>query len=166
MVLFDLSSFRCWSGENMSSCRSSGCSRQLPDPANGTSADYAEEHRRHHLKLVRKQNPPPPPTLPSASNLTMASTLRPALLRHALAAPSKRAFTTTSAALPAFRSQRQLQSVLRPSALVAQRAAFQTSQQRQILPPLPQKILGTVNDAVKTPEASPSHGSLHWSMER
>ena len=34
------------------------------------------------------------------------------------------------------------------------------------LPPLPQKVLGTVNDAVPSPEPSPSHGSLHWSMER
>ena len=96
----------------------------------------------------------------------MASAIRPTLLRQAFAAPSKRAFTTTSSAVPAFRSQRQLQNVLRPSALVTQRAAFQTTQRQQILPPLPQKIMGTVNDAAKMPEASPSHGSLHWSMER
>lgn len=95
---------------------------------------------------------------------TMASALRPTLLRQALAAPSKRALSTST--LPAFRSQRQIQSVLRPSSLVAQKAAFQTSQQRHILPPLPQVIKGSVNDAAKSPEPSPSHGSLHWSMER
>ncbi|KAF4550661.1 Succinate dehydrogenase-like protein [Elsinoe fawcettii] len=45
-------------------------------------------------------------------------------------------------------------------------AAFHASQRRAILPPLPQKILGTVNDPAPTPPSSPQHGSYHWTMER
>ncbi|KAK5121118.1 hypothetical protein LTR85_005602 [Meristemomyces frigidus] len=92
----------------------------------------------------------------------MASTaLRPAL-RQALAASTlSRTFTT--AALPAFRSQSLL---ARQSPLALQRAAFQTSSKRAILPPLPQVMEGTVNDAARVPDPEPSHGSYHWTMER
>ncbi|KAF2169390.1 hypothetical protein M409DRAFT_65069 [Zasmidium cellare ATCC 36951] len=89
----------------------------------------------------------------------MASALRSSVLRQALAAPSKRAF---SSAVPAFRSQ---QSHVKPSWHI-HRAAFQTSARRPILPPLPQVIHGSVNDPVKTPEPHPSHGSYHWTAER
>lgn len=92
---------------------------------------------------------------------TMASTLRPTLLRQALAAPAKRVYTS---AVPAFRAQQQRLSQ-RPS-WTLQRAAFQTSASRQILPPLPQVIKGTVNDPVNIPEPHPSHGSYHWTAER
>jgi succinate dehydrogenase (ubiquinone) membrane anchor subunit len=47
-----------------------------------------------------------------------------------------------------------------------QRAQFQTSARRNILPPLPQVIRGGVNDPAPVPESHPSHGSYHWSMER
>ncbi|CAK3755874.1 mitochondrial succinate dehydrogenase subunit D [Lecanosticta acicola] len=91
----------------------------------------------------------------------MASTLRPTLLRQALAAPSKRAY---SSAVPAFRAQQHRLSQ-RPS-WTLQRATFQTSASRHILPPLPQVIKGTVNDPVNIPEPHPSHGSYHWTAER
>lgn len=93
---------------------------------------------------------------------TMAAPLRPMLLRHALAAPSKRGITTSL--LPALRA-RPTQPALRPS-LAIQRATFQTTAVRSILPALPQTIKGTVNDAAPVPEPEPAHGSYHWSFER
>jgi len=92
----------------------------------------------------------------------MASALRPALfLRQALAAPSQRALTTS--AIPAFTSTKLAQ---RPFLALQQRAAFQTTTKRAILPALPQTIRGTVNDAATVPDPEPSHGSYHWTFER
>lgn len=45
-------------------------------------------------------------------------------------------------------------------------AAFHTSSRKSILPPLPQVVKGTVNDAAPVPATSPSHGSYHWTFER
>jgi succinate dehydrogenase (ubiquinone) membrane anchor subunit len=45
-------------------------------------------------------------------------------------------------------------------------AAFHATQRTQILPPLPQKIIGTANDPTPVPDPSYSHGSYHWSFER
>lgn len=89
----------------------------------------------------------------------MAASLRPTLMRQALSAPAQRAFA--SAAMPAFRIQRS-QPILKS----IQRATFQTSAARKILPPLPQVIRGGVNDPVPTPTPHPAHGSYHWSFER
>lgn len=89
----------------------------------------------------------------------MAASLRPTLMRQALAAPAQR--TLTSAVLPAFRVQRS-----QPILKAIPRATFQTSAARQILPPLPQVIKGGVNDPVPTPAPHPAHGSYHWSFER
>ncbi|KAK5711070.1 membrane anchor subunit of succinate dehydrogenase, Sdh4 [Elasticomyces elasticus] len=83
----------------------------------------------------------------------MASALRPTLLRQAFAAPTSR---LTSAA---FRPRQQL--IQR-----APLAAFQTSSKRSILPALPQRLDGTVNDAVKLPPSEPTHGNYHWTAER
>ena len=100
------------------------------------------------------------PLLPSTSETTtMAASIRPTLMRHALAAPAQRTLTTS--ALPAFRVQRT-QPILRS----IPRATFQTSTARKILPPLPQVMKGSVNDAASVPEAHPAHGSYHWSFER
>lgn len=77
------------------------------------------------------------------------STLRPTALRQ-LIKP-----TTSTATRSLFAPRFQLQ-----------RAQFQTSTRRQILPPLPQVIRGGVNDPAPVPESHPSHGSYHWSMER
>ncbi|KAM0720594.1 hypothetical protein Q7P37_004730 [Cladosporium fusiforme] len=89
----------------------------------------------------------------------MAASLRPTLMRQALAAPAQR--TLTSAVLPAFRIQRS-----QPMLKSIPRATFQTSAARSILPPLPQVINGGVNDPVPTPTPHPAHGSYHWSFER
>jgi len=45
-------------------------------------------------------------------------------------------------------------------------AAFHASSRRPILPALPQRIAGTINEAAKVPDPSPSHGSYHWTFER
>ncbi|GAB7330069.1 hypothetical protein MBLNU13_g01748t1 [Cladosporium sp. NU13] len=89
----------------------------------------------------------------------MAASLRPTLMRHALAAPAQRSLT--SAVMPAFRVQRS-QPILKS----IPRATFQTSAARHILPPLPQVIKGGMNDAAPTPAPHPAHGSYHWSFER
>lgn len=92
-----------------------------------------------------------------------STTLRPAL-RQALAASTAARTLTSSSALPAFRTQHFLAQ--RSPLALQKAAAFQTSSRRQILPPLPQTIAGTVNDAARVPEPEPSHGSYHWTMER
>ncbi|KAK4191816.1 CybS-domain-containing protein [Podospora australis] len=48
----------------------------------------------------------------------------------------------------------------------ARATAFHTTARRDILPPLPQKVKGTVNDAAPVPPPSPSHGSYHWTFDR
>ncbi|CCU82774.1 succinate dehydrogenase membrane anchor subunit / SDH4 [Blumeria hordei DH14] len=45
-------------------------------------------------------------------------------------------------------------------------AAFHTSGSKTILPPLPQMIQGTANDAAPVPNPEPNHGSYHWTFER
>ncbi|KAK6429300.1 membrane anchor subunit of succinate dehydrogenase, Sdh4 [Oleoguttula sp. CCFEE 5521] len=90
----------------------------------------------------------------------MASALRPTLLRRALAVPASRSITT-SAASPALRQLRLTTPIRRQ----CPRAAFQTSTARKILPPLPQVMHGTINDAAPVPEPEPLHGSYHWSFE-
>ncbi|GAB7349727.1 hypothetical protein MBLNU459_g0463t1 [Dothideomycetes sp. NU459] len=98
----------------------------------------------------------------------MAAALRPHVLRQAFAAaPAKRVFSTAplSASLSAASAARVSRRAPLQSALKAA-AAFHTSQPRAILPPLPQVIKGTVNDAALTPDPSALHGSYHWSFER
>ncbi|KUI58394.1 Succinate dehydrogenase [ubiquinone] cytochrome b small subunit, mitochondrial [Cytospora mali] len=53
-----------------------------------------------------------------------------------------------------------------PSPSIAQTAAFHASSRRNLLPPGPQVIHGTVNDPAPIPPASPSHGHYHWTFER
>ncbi|KAK1755260.1 CybS-domain-containing protein [Echria macrotheca] len=78
----------------------------------------------------------------------MASIARSALLRQvATAGPVPRqVIASSSRALPV--------------------ATFHTSARRNLLPPLPQKVEGTVNDPAPVPEPSPSHGSYHWTFDR
>lgn len=101
----------------------------------------------------------------------MASAVRPALLRQACnVAPTKRMASTvarsTSYASPL--SRRPLHSAFVRDALpgASRIAAFHATVRRPILPPLPQKIEGTLNDPAVVPDPSPSHGSYHWSFER
>ncbi|EPS25543.1 Succinate dehydrogenase cytochrome b small subunit [Penicillium oxalicum] len=76
----------------------------------------------------------------------MASFARPSLLRQTLA-------NTRS-------------PLLRQNVGVSQVVAFHASARKQILPPLPQKLDGTVNDPVPTPAPHPMEGSYHWTFER
>ncbi|RMJ27076.1 succinate dehydrogenase [Aspergillus sp. HF37] len=49
---------------------------------------------------------------------------------------------------------------------VSQVVAFHASAKKQILPPPPQTIPGTVNDPAYIPKPHPSEGSYHWTFER
>ncbi|KAL4970363.1 CybS family protein [Aspergillus stella-maris] len=49
---------------------------------------------------------------------------------------------------------------------VSQVVAFHASAKKQILPPQPQTIQGTMNDPAPIPTPHPSHGSYHWTFER
>lgn len=49
---------------------------------------------------------------------------------------------------------------------ISQIVAFHASTKKNILPPLPQTIQGTVNDAAPVPKPHPSEGSYHWTFER
>ncbi|PLN78984.1 succinate dehydrogenase cytochrome b small subunit [Aspergillus taichungensis] len=61
-------------------------------------------------------------------------------------------------------------SAARPLAIrpagASQMVGFHASAKKQILPPLPQTVQGTVNDPAPIPEAHPSEGSYHWTFER
>ncbi|KAI0102710.1 mitochondrial succinate dehydrogenase cytochrome b560 subunit D [Nemania sp. FL0031] len=98
----------------------------------------------------------------------MASAIRPMLLRQTvLSAATRRATSTTSTTMPAsaILSRTSFQSA--PIAKSAARiAAFHASSRRSLLPPGPQVIKGTVNDAVPVPDPTPTHGSYHWTFER
>lgn len=73
----------------------------------------------------------------------MASIARSSLLRQAATKPTNSIITNVTRA-----------------------TAFHTTARRDILPPLPQRVKGTVNDAAPVPEPSPSHGSYHWTFDR
>ncbi|KAJ5167347.1 Succinate dehydrogenase cytochrome b small subunit [Penicillium canariense] len=75
----------------------------------------------------------------------MASFARPSLLRQALA-------TSRS-------------PLLRQNVGVSQVVAFHASARKQILPPEPQSIQGTMNDPVPVPAPHPVEGSYHWTFE-
>ncbi|EUC34536.1 hypothetical protein COCVIDRAFT_114912 [Bipolaris victoriae FI3] len=99
----------------------------------------------------------------------MASFMRPGLLRQAYTKPqaAHRMLSTASSTI-----NRPLAHQLRPAfqrSVIPQStrvAAFHATQRNQILPPLPQKIVGTTNDPVPVPEPDYAHGSYHWSFER
>ncbi|OCL07108.1 mitochondrial succinate dehydrogenase cytochrome b560 subunit D [Glonium stellatum] len=102
----------------------------------------------------------------------MASMARLTLLRQACsAAPTKRmassiARSTINHASPL--SRQPLQSAFVRDTLpgASRIATFHTTSRRPILPPLPQKVQGTLNDPTIVPDPSPAHGSYHWSFER
>jgi len=107
----------------------------------------------------------------------MASIVRPTMLRQTcLAAASKRTFSTKlTSSFPAISkpassvlSRQNVRSAFVKDALPGsvRIAAFHASGRRPILPPLPQVIDGTANDAAPVPPSEPSHGSYHWTFER
>ncbi|KAL2017655.1 hypothetical protein VTK56DRAFT_1869 [Thermocarpiscus australiensis] len=83
----------------------------------------------------------------------MASITRSSLLRQAASVPKFSVATRPS-----------LQQSVIASAVRA--AAFHTTAKRDLLPPLPQRVEGTVNDAARVPPPSPAHGSYHWTFDR
>nr|WHS68186.1 succinate dehydrogenase subunit D [Pyrenophora teres f. teres]WHS68190.1 succinate dehydrogenase subunit D [Pyrenophora teres f. teres]WHS68194.1 succinate dehydrogenase subunit D [Pyrenophora teres f. teres] len=100
----------------------------------------------------------------------MASSLRPGLFSQVCAKPqtSQRMLSTSTTSTinrplaqqvrPAFQ-----RSVIQQSTRIA---AFHATQRNSILPPLPQKIIGTANDPTPVPDPDYTHGSYHWSFER
>ena len=99
----------------------------------------------------------------------MASIVRPALTRHAFAQPAAAPrMLSTLTMSPTQSLAHQLRPALQRSAVPKSTriAAFHATQRNQILPPLPQKIVGTTNDPVPVPDPNYAHGSYHWSFER
>ncbi|KAI1827105.1 mitochondrial succinate dehydrogenase cytochrome b560 subunit D [Xylaria intraflava] len=91
----------------------------------------------------------------------MASALRPMLLRQTALSAARRAAPIPTSA---FLSRTPLQSTIAKDAMRV--SAFHASSSRSLLPPGPQVIKGTVNDAVPIPDPKPTHGSYHWTFER
>lgn len=99
----------------------------------------------------------------------MASLMRPALLRQACQAPAfQQRFLSTAARQSSPLAQSLRPAFSAPSVLpkASRVAAFHATQRQQILPPLPQKIEGTLNEPVKVPTPEYAHGSYHWTFER
>jgi succinate dehydrogenase (ubiquinone) membrane anchor subunit len=99
----------------------------------------------------------------------MASIMRPSLLRQTVQAPaaSQRMLSTVTGSTVRPLAQ-QMRPAFQRSAIPASTriAAFHATQRNQILPPLPQKIIGTTNDPTPVPDPDYTHGSYHWSFER
>ncbi|RDL33006.1 Fumarate reductase respiratory complex transmembrane subunit [Venustampulla echinocandica] len=108
----------------------------------------------------------------------MASIVRPAamLRQSCLTAAAKRTFSSKPAStFPAINkpassilSRQAVRSRFAKDALPGSMrvAAFHASGRQAILPPLPQTIEGTVNDATPVAPANPASGSYHWTFER
>ncbi|KAF1851466.1 mitochondrial inner membrane protein [Cucurbitaria berberidis CBS 394.84] len=100
----------------------------------------------------------------------MASIMRPGLLRQACQTPaaSQRMLSTMAGSAINRPIAQQLRPAFARSAIPKSTriAAFHATQRNQILPPLPQTIVGTANDPVPVPNPSPSHGNYHWTFER
>jgi succinate dehydrogenase (ubiquinone) membrane anchor subunit len=97
----------------------------------------------------------------------MASIMRPGFIRQAVQSPaaSQRMLSTMTSSIN--RPLAQLRPTFQRSALPSTRiAALHATQRNQILPPLPQKIIGTTNDPTPVPDPDYKHGSYHWSFER
>ncbi|ORY14177.1 CybS-domain-containing protein [Clohesyomyces aquaticus] len=106
----------------------------------------------------------------------MASIMRTGLLRPAFQSPaaSSRMLSTFASASASATIKRSspLAHQLRPQFVrstipkTTRVAAFHATRRTQILPPLPQKIQGTVNDPAPVPHPEYTHGSYHWTFER
>ncbi|KAI8933589.1 hypothetical protein NX059_009319 [Plenodomus lindquistii] len=99
----------------------------------------------------------------------MASIMRPSLAKQAFAQPAAAQRMLSTATTSTTRSiTQQLRPALQRTVVPQSTriAAFHATQRNQILPPLPQKIVGTTNDPVPVPNPDYAHGSYHWSFER
>ena len=118
-----------------------------------TCTSHLSSHHRH---------PTANTSLYPGRSVTMTLTMRPLLLRQALAAPARRTLSPSTSAVPALvASQLQRQPFQQ-----TQRVGFRTTSPRGILPPLPQRIPGDVNEPAPVPGPDPAHGSYHWTAER
>src|SRR5271156_177609 len=98
----------------------------------------------------------------------MASIARTTILRKNLLSASSRQLLSTRIPIQTFRPISILSKphALPRSSSIPRIAAFHSSAQRKILPPGPQVLEGSVNDAAPVPKTSPTHGSYHWTFER
>jgi len=105
----------------------------------------------------------------------MASIVRPSVFRHVCrSAGAKRVFSTQPIVPSALKTTQSIISkptirsafAKQPLPNTVRVAAFHASGRQAILPPGPQVINGTANDAAVVPPPSPSHGSYHWTFER
>ncbi|OJD18226.1 hypothetical protein AJ78_01726 [Emergomyces pasteurianus Ep9510] len=108
----------------------------------------------------------------------MASIVRPSafVLRRsclALSNPARNAAFYSTSKATSTTSPLAIASTLKPSLLQTKQrdvgvkiAGFHATSRRDLLPPPPQTIQGTMNDAAPLPPTSPSHGSYHWTFER
>ncbi|KAF2471091.1 CybS-domain-containing protein [Lindgomyces ingoldianus] len=102
----------------------------------------------------------------------MASIMRPGLLRSACQNPAASQRMLSSFARSGIKRSSPLIHQLRPQFVhptipkSTRIAAFHVTQRQQIIPPLPQKIHGTLNDPVPVPNPEPVHGAYHWTFER
>ncbi|KAF2454619.1 CybS-domain-containing protein [Lineolata rhizophorae] len=107
----------------------------------------------------------------------MASIIRPSLLAQLRAAPlSRRVFSTRSlptigscsnpSRRPAIRSHGEPASLAARSSILPHSVGFHATPARPILPPLPQRIQGTTNEAQPIVEHSATEGGYHWAFER
>ncbi|KAF2182488.1 CybS-domain-containing protein [Zopfia rhizophila CBS 207.26] len=102
----------------------------------------------------------------------MASFLRPGLFRQTCQNPTASQCMLSTFTSSSIKRATPLAQQLRPSFVRSaipkstRIAAFHATQRQQLLPPQPQKILGTVNDPAPVPTPEPTHGAYHWSFER
>ncbi|KAG6367898.1 hypothetical protein INS49_002097 [Diaporthe citri] len=96
----------------------------------------------------------------------MASTARPALLRQTAAASRSMAPSTRAGPSMLSKSLMRPSTQSSPKLSIVQATAFHASSRRNLLPPGPQIIRGSVNEPAPVPDPSPSHGHYHWTFER
>uniref|UniRef100_A0A7G1GH00 Succinate dehydrogenase [ubiquinone] cytochrome b small subunit n=1 Tax=Podosphaera xanthii TaxID=135283 RepID=A0A7G1GH00_9PEZI len=103
----------------------------------------------------------------------MASIIRPAILRQRCSASTPTLSTKISTGFLSIKPVCALPRVIPQDTTIKDTipsvmrvAGFHSSSKNLILPPLPQVINGTANDAAPIPTPEPSHGSYHWTFER
>ncbi|WEW54721.1 hypothetical protein PRK78_000144 [Emydomyces testavorans] len=100
----------------------------------------------------------------------MVSVIRPSApaLRQtcfAFSSPARRAASySTKSPLAAITTVKPVQLQKKNGSMKV--VQFHATSKREILPPEPQTVKGTVNDAAPVPPTSPTHGSYHWDFER
>ena len=153
--------------------------RDFPDLTVNQSAGQERQHHRPevssstllHGRLLHSTSRHPLSALHCTfKTAAMASVMRPGLMRQAFQKPatSQRMLSTLTASTINRPLAQQLRPAFQRSAIPnsTRIAAFHATQRKEILPPLPQKIVGTTNDPTPVPNPDYAHGSYHWSFER